>query len=113
METRIPSSMFLVWSRGWSLNGSQGGTNSQRAVDRQGERGMEADKTGDSRLRLIKKMAKPRGRGSKANPAPTPPLLPILGRWPRADAAAEKDICPHGNSRRGGGEPGSAGVTSR
>ena len=69
----------------------------------------------DSRLRLIKKMAKPRGRGSKANPAPAPPLLPILGRWPRADAAAaaEKDICPHGNSRRGGGEPGSAGVTSR
>ena len=70
-------------------------------------------KPGDSKDRLIKKMAKPRGRGSQANPAPNPPLLPILGRWPRADAAAEKDICPHGNSRRGGREPGSAGVTSR
>lgn len=41
----IPGSVFWGWSQGWSLNGSQGGTNIQRAVDRQGESGMEADKT--------------------------------------------------------------------
>lgn len=78
-------------------------TGRERAVWRQ-------IKPGDSKDRLIKKTAKPRGQGSQANPAPTPPLLPILGLWPRA---AEKNICPHGNSRRGGREPGSAGVTSR
>lgn len=66
-------------------------TGRERAVWRQ-------IKPGDSKDRLIKKTAKPRGK-AQANPAPTPPLLPILGLWPRA---AEKDICPHGNSRRGG-----------
>ena len=55
---------------------------------------MEADKNpetvdGDQQ---IKKMEKPRGRGSQANPAPTLPLLPTAGGRARADAAERTSV---------------------
>lgn len=84
-----------------------GGTNIQRAVD--SERAVWRQiKPGDSKDRLIKKTAKPRGRFS-GQPCLTPPSFLS---WPRP-RGCRYDICPHGNSRRGGREPGSAGVTSR
>lgn len=78
-EKGVPSSSFCRKSWDWSLNGSQGGTKTQRAVV--------------SGVPQIKKIKKPR-EGSQASPTPHPFSPPRWGRRLRPDAAAERTSVP-------------------
>lgn len=64
METHISSSMFLGWSRGWSLNGPQEGPTFRELLTGRESMLWRQIKPGDSRRWLINKMAKLRGRDS-------------------------------------------------